>query len=260
MIPIINSSITFKFPSTYSPSNKMQKRKLITLVAILVAGSSTINAAVVTLSLPTAGTLQNQSGAAIANGSLIQLVNLGLDGVFNPIVGTALGDGDVSQLGQWVSGDDSLVNVAFGNGDAGTFPTAAAFDLRDGSDTGANGVLIRDFIGLSVTSGDKFGIRWWPSITATNFSSTTLVDGLRYGQFTRQSGAQYGGILWVMPADGANELIDSFATVSGPGGVDPDSAGLANGTTAGFVPEPASALLSILGISSICAMRRRSRI
>lgn len=237
------------------------------LLGFLVTGVA--HAAVVTLSLPTAGTLKDQFGNPIPDNALIQLVNLGADGVFNPIVFNPIGggiDGDVTTLGQWVSGDDTLVNSAFGNADAATFPTAAAFDLRDGSDSGANGILIRDFIGLTgVTSGDKFGIRWWPSIVATNFNSTTLTNGIRYGEFTRQGTALYGGTLWVMPADGANELIDSFATVSGPGGSDADTLGLASGTTFGPLgwvgpwPEPAASVFTMIGAIILSNRRRRLR-
>src|SRR5688500_11235872 len=64
----------------------------------------------------------------VAAGTLLQLVNLGADGIFNPI---DLSDGNVSQLGQWVSGDDTLLNIPFMvDGGAGDFPSAAAFDLR----------------------------------------------------------------------------------------------------------------------------------
>ena len=58
-----------------------------------------------------AGELQNAQGTApIAAGTLIQLVNLGPNGVFDPV---SIVDGANTGTGLWVSGDDTLVNVPF---------------------------------------------------------------------------------------------------------------------------------------------------
>src|SRR6218665_1751209 len=57
-----------------------------------------------------ANRLDNQVGIPVGGGTLIQLVNLGADGVFNDIT---LLDGTTTGINQWVSGDDSVVNLAF---------------------------------------------------------------------------------------------------------------------------------------------------
>ena len=224
----------------------MKKIPLI-LAALTLAGSAQASIVINIF----AGQLTDNAGALVPNGTLLQLVNLGADGVFNPI---DLQDGTTTSLTQWVSGDDSLINVSF-NSD---FATAAAFDLSVGVDQG-NGILDRvfEFATGAVPATTKFGLRWFPGLLAQNFASTVLTSANRYGQFTRQGilpgSGPHGGDAWVSPSDGANITVDSFASAS-IGGTDPDSASRA---TVAPVPEPTSAFLVAIGAAGLMMRRRR---
>src|SRR5205085_130714 len=91
----------------------------------------------------------------------------------------------------------------------------AAFDLAYGADTA--GELGRSFTfntGLLVF-GTKLGIRWFPGLLATQFSSLSgPVFGQAYGQFSRQTAPMWGGTVWVDPADGASVSFDPLVTNS----------------------------------------------
>src|SRR5215203_2983134 len=54
--------------------------------------------------------LSSDSGTAAQAGTLIQLINLGDNGVLDPI---DISDGNVNGLARWVSGDDSVLNIPF---------------------------------------------------------------------------------------------------------------------------------------------------
>ena len=224
----------------------MKKTPLI-LATIALAGSAQASIVINVY----AGQITDNSGALVAPGTLLQLVNLGLDGVFNPI---DLQDGSTTSLTQWVSGDDSLINVPFGI----DFPTAAAFDLAVGTDP-STGIMDRafEFATGAVPSGTKFGLRWFPGLLAQNFASTTLTTSNLYGQFTRQGflpgNGPHGGDAWVAPADGGSVTADSFASAS-IGGSDPDSTSRASVAP---VPEPTSAFLVAVGAAGLMMRRRR---
>jgi hypothetical protein len=189
----------------------------------------------------------------LAAGRLIQLINLGADGILNPI---NLQDGDISPLGQWVSGDDTLVNVPFtiNSGSQGDYPSAAAFDLVAGNDV-TFGRLSRqfEFDTGAIAAGAKLGIRWFPGLNAVDFSTITLTDSQRYGEFSRQAGALYGLDLWVAPADGAQVFFDNLKTTNQVGGLDPISVGAATLT----VPEPTAIAMSLIGAAGLGMLRRR---
>ena len=222
----------------------MKKLPLI-IAAVALAGSAQASIVINIF----AGELRNDAGALTPNGALLQLVNLGLDGVFNPI---DLQDGTTTSLTQWVSGDDSLINIPFG----GDFASAAAFDLSQGADQ-SNGILDRvfQFSTGALPAGTKFGLRWFPGLLAQNFATTTLTGANLYGQFTRQGAGTtlHGGDAWVAPADGANITADAFASAS-IGGGDPNTAGRASATP---VPEPTSAFLVAVGAAGLMMRRRR---
>jgi hypothetical protein len=198
-----------------------------------------------------AGSLMGSTGTAISPGALVQLVDLGADGVFNPI---RLDDGNTSGVAQWVSGDDRLLNVPYAmNPD---FPTAAAFDLVVGQDP-TTGILNRvfEFSVVDVPLGTKVGLRWFPTLSAANFDFTVLAGNESYGEFTRQSSPQYGGELWRIPmSDGSNITLDALATIS-IGGADPNSAALASLSV--IVPEPTLAGLFLVGFLVLNARRGR---
>jgi len=229
---------------------KVFKFLLIAIVSLSVASS--ISHATVVLSIA-GGRLNDQSGNTIANNRLLQLVNLGADGVFNQI---NLADGGGSGLNQWVSGDDTLLNVALIGSD---FANTNAFDLAVGPDAG-DGTLNRTFEYdlANLPGGANIGLRWFPSINATNFASG-LVGGERYGQFSRQTGAVWGGDLWDSPAADGFYTLDPLITQHlGGGGAESNSLG--DATQIVIVPEPASVLLAAVGITSLCGIRRRRKV
>jgi hypothetical protein len=206
-----------------------------------------------------AGFYQDAVGNKIQDGVLFQLVNLGPNGVFDPI---NVADGDINGLQQWVSGDDSVINDPFGTPE---YATLAAFDSQDGNQVGpaTDGRINRSFIFIAST-GTKFGIRWFPGLAAANFGSITLSGGQTYGQFTRQddplvSGPLYDGAingldLWVYPASNeASIQLDKLRTVDNSG-ADALTTGRATNVV---IPEPATTSLAVFGLAALGIRRRR---
>ena len=247
---------------------KQMKIKFRAQLLHLFYGFLSVNAgaATVTFSIDM-GNVLNAQGQNIATGALFQLVGLGSDGVFNPFV-----------AGSWVGGDDVLINQPFPNLDG--WATAAAFDLTDG--VGTPGEFTRQFtftLNSNVFSGEKIGIRWFPTVMATDFGITTTIAGMPYGEFTRQSSSsllaalntnasirgkarrastgtisafgspvtspKYGGSSWVVPSAASLVSFDPMITPSYDSaiGQDPNSTGLASLQ----VPEPGSATLAFMG-------------
>ena len=171
------------------------------LALALAAAVPKAAASTVTVSISMAEIL-DATGNKIPTASMFQLVNLGADGEFNPI-----------PAGTWVGGDDAIVAVTFSNSDG--WANGTAFDLTDG--TGVAGEFDRCFtfvVGAGVAPGDKLGIRWFPTVTAANYATTTPPAGMPYGQFTRQSSPLYGGAVWVIPAPGNWVSFDPLVTAS----------------------------------------------
>lgn len=202
----------------------------------------------------------------IAGGTLLQLVDLGADGVFNPI---SIADGSVGSLTQWVSGDDAVLDAAFTatvgttTGVAGDFPSTAAFDMRHANQTeSTNGRLNRifEFANGVLTTNTKVGLRWFPGLLASNFGTITLAGGQGYGQFTRNVGSLDGGAtvinggsLWIVPADGATVTFDSLFTTENVG-TESSALGDAKYTV---IPEPGAIVLSLMGAAGLTMLRRR---
>lgn len=196
----------------------------------------------VTFSIGMANIL-NAQGQNISTSALFQLVNLGPDGVFNPI-----------PSGSWVGGDDTLINQTFpsSEGSMGML-SATAFDLTDG--TGTAGQFSRSFsftLTTVVYTGEKIGIRWFPTVAAANYSSTTTTAGMPYGQFTRQASPLYGGTVWIVPSSSSFTSFDPMVTMSydPTNGLDPNSAG---SPSFSVVPEPRSAVC--LGLGALVCIR-----
>jgi hypothetical protein len=232
-----------------------KKSALSALTAAVLFSSASANASIaITLISDRLGTA---NGDPVVAGTLIQLVNLGGDGEFNPI---NLADGNVDSLGQWVSGDDSLVNLSFlVDGLAGDFTTAAAFDLKHSSSNETNtGFLSRvfTFASGSIPTNAKLGIRWFPGIAATQVQDglVTLVGGERYGEFTRQSAPSHNGELWIITAADGSYPLDPLVTAD-KGGLDPVEAG--NATHTVIVPEPTAIAMSLIGAAGLGMLRRR---
>jgi hypothetical protein len=231
-------------------------RPVITSLALLAAAASSQATIVVTIS---ANVLADELGVALPSGTLIQLVNLGADGIFNPI---SVEDGDIAGLNQWVSGDDSVINVTFLDpfseppAPDPQFPNTSAFDLSNGADV--PGKLLRQFLfdDTAVPANSKIGIRWFPDLQASTFSGLTLQNGQFYGQFTRLSGLLYeenNTSPWIWPDAGAEVIFDPLKTTAG--GEDPATSGYA----VHIVPEPASLGLAFLGAVGLLSLRKRRR-
>ena len=237
----------------------MKLSRALAAVALSVALASTASATIV-INI-TARQLSADSGATVplVDGTLIQLLNLGPDGIFNRV---DLNDGNVAGLAQWVSGDDSLISATLLNA-TDAFTTAAAFDMIMGADATA-GRLSRqfEFATGAIASGTKLGIRWWPGLQAANFQSITLAPGQAFGEFTRQSTPLYGLDLWVAPADGAQVTFDNLKTTNQAGGLDALSLGRAGqqgnlSDSLTVIPEPAAIGLSMLAAAGLTLLRRR---
>jgi len=105
---------------------------------------------------------------------LMQLINLGEDGVLNPVFD-----------GSWVGGDDILIDLPFGSTE---FASSGAFDTGE-LDTGVDGELSR-FFDFALTpnvlaTGDALALRWWPQYKAEDFHNaivTVPVEGDLYGE------------------------------------------------------------------------------
>jgi hypothetical protein len=228
------------------------KRSLLSALAVVTFTAS--SQATITLILQ-GRVFTDQLGAPIPGNTLMQLVNLGGNGVFDPI---DLADGSISGLNQWVSGDDSVINVQFLNEGALELssPTTAGFDLLFGnSDT--PGVLSRgmDIADNAVPVGTKFGLRWFPGLAPQNLNSITLAAGQPYGEFTRQSPevTRPNTSLWLWLGNGVNDSVDGLHTTTG---VTPDSPSEGQATLT-VVPEPTSLSLAFLGAIGVFALRRR---
>jgi len=179
----------------------------------------------VTFTIGMAQVSSTNSSLLISPNSLFQLVNLGPNGLFDSI-----------EAGAWVGGDDSLIDLSFPNSDGWT--SAQAFDASDGS--GEAGLFFRQFtftLGPLLPSGAKIGIRWFPTILALDFATTTTTAGLAYGQFTQLFELLYDDTtLWEVPGAGSVVDFDPMLTPSyDPEGLNPNSAGVASFSV---VPEP----------------------
>lgn len=198
-----------------------------------VRGAFTINI--------TAKMLQLHNGAPAPTDSLLQLVDLGPNGIW-----------DSASFGNpWVGGDDSLINLPFGSSE---FSSAAAFDLFEG-EGGELGILDRTFTFSTLPPGIKIGLQWWPYLKAENYPNETpefqgLIGYKGVGRFTRQNTAQNGGDLWVTPSNGV-VTFDPLITQN-LGGPDADSLGRVNAA-----PEPGAATLVLAGLFAIGSRRRR---
>ncbi len=191
------------------------RQTLAGLLFLCLSGLAHAGTVTITVNL---GDVLDAYGTKAATTCLFQLVCLGPNGVFDPI-----------PAGAWVGGDDTVLAEAFPNADGWT--SAAAFDLADGA--GTPGTFTRQFtfeVGSGLQPGDKLGIRWFPTVSAGSYATTTPAAGMAYGEFTRQSAPLHGGANWVVPLAGAFVSFDPMVSVSFDSvhGKDPITAGAAS--------------------------------
>jgi hypothetical protein len=202
-------------------------------------------------------TLKNELGVLTPAGTLLQLIDLGPNGVFDSV---DISDGTTTNLTQFVSGDDKVINISFlkQGSAAGDFTSTAAFDLSANAVEPVTGNSSRTFeieLGAGANQlpgGTKIGLRWFPTLQANSYYSgqgITLTAGTHYGQFTRQSGA-FSADLWISPgADGGRADFDPLTvTNDGP---------TASYASFSVVPEPAAIGLSLIGAAGMALLRRR---
>lgn len=217
-------------------------------LAALLASASIAAADTVSFTILAGKISGPNPGTAINANAMLQLVDLGSDGVFNPI-----------SEGGWVGGDDTVITAPFApNGqNSDGWLSAGSFDLSDGA--GVAGEINRIFsflLGEDIQTGDKVGIRWFPTLTANNdYASSTPILGTPYGQFTRQAAPRHGGSLWQIPTGGALVSFDRYLT-SDYTATNPDALELGSATFA-VIPEPATVALTLLGLGLACSTRRR---
>lgn len=243
----------------------MSVNKLLSFGAVFLGVTTFVHGTVV-LNIGST-TLSSSGGTPIAANTLLQLVNLGANGVFDSI---NVADGNATGLNRWVSGDDTVLDFTFraigtGGTFTGDFSSTSHFDLRfnnvSNTDTTA-GFFSRTFEidGFSgafpdgLPSGIKLGVRWFPGLTINSdadFNAITLAVGQSYGQFTRQAPSPIlnGGSYWVTPGDGGSLTFDPLITSS-----EGSAAGQATLTV---VPEPAAIAFSLLGAAGLATLRRR---
>ncbi len=201
--------------------------------------------------------LFNEAAESFPDNGLLQIVNLGPNRVFDPVV-----------EGSWVGGDDVVINLPFGSIE---FSTSGGFDLLEGGVAGDPGYLERIFSfpdnDASLQSGDFLGLRWWPTFAAGDFADGLVPSlGTVYGQ-ARVDAADVAGLdaPWVVPV--ASESLTIFQPLLS------ESFNLENGTdfpvTPGYtgmplfsvvaVPEPAGAAV-IVGLGLLMAGFRFSSV
>ncbi len=247
--------LIFHVPHSPHPAMKLLHRSTLTIATLATLTAGTHAAVVISFS---AKTLMDQLGTPIPNTTLIQLINLGANGVFDEI---NVADGSNTGINRWVSGDDTVINVPYmlDEETPGDFPSTAAFDLA-----AANlqpGRLVRQMLLPSgaASAGSKIGIRWFPRYNAVDFASIALQLGDRYGQFTFQGAPRYESLNtpWVFPPDnlGANVTFEPLKTLNSgaTGALDPNTDGMALFGS----PEPTTAIL--LPASSMVLLLRRRR-
>ena len=224
--------------------------KRILLLALLLTGLLTAaSAQSVAVFIQLYGLYSDDGHTLLPGDHMLQFVDLGANGVFDPV-----------SSGSWTGGDDHLVTLPYFNNQnvsqAGEWPSAAAVDSWPGLN-GDAGTSEQVFPFTSLSNA-VYGIRWWSEYRPADYYAGQLPHaGDLYGQFTRVGEPLHGAEPWVINGDGTY-IFDALGTASF-GGLDPESAGYAAFTVA--VPEPATAalLVGVFTVSvALCLRRRRA--
>ncbi|MGJ8638992.1 MAG: hypothetical protein ACSHYA_06325 [Opitutaceae bacterium] len=207
--------------------------------------------------LGTGSTFKAADGSsAFPDEGLMQLINLGDDGLLNPIL-----------EGAWTSGDDVLIDLPYGTDTE--FATSGAFDLSEGAVV-SPGFFQRQFEFLStpgvIEEGDLIALRWWPTFTALGSIGGALpAVGDLYGEIRIAVPVNdpVFNTAWAVPADGEPLAIFDPAISDDFN----QSVGNSLLTTPGFtgaateavqpVPEPAFTTI-FMGLLAVLTCWRRS--
>jgi len=155
----------------------------------------------------TAANLYDENGERVNDDNvLVQLINLGPDGLFDPVF-----------AGEWTSGDDFVVDLQYdvGANVFSEYPSSGGLDLAEGA--GEAGRFLRRFLleeGSPVAvPGAPVGIRWYPGLSPnTFFAGTKPADDQAYGEVTIQNTAIVSGnfTTWTLPSPGGFGLTAFF--------------------------------------------------
>lgn len=207
------------------------------------------------------GYFYDDAGGLFPNDGLLQLVNLGEDGISNPIV-----------EGSWVGGDDMLIDLSYTHidGSAGDFASSGGFDLwAHSGGPGYEGILDRFFNFSSapgiLDEGDKVEIRWWADYTASDFhNGATPQAGQSYGTGRLDEAVidPHNNSAWIIPNE--SEPITILDPLLSPDLAAlyalPPSPDFTGEPDKQVIPEPATAsfLFGLAAVGFVLKQRRKS--
>ena len=210
-------------------------RKIIAAIVCLAGLPSLAQADTTSFEIDV-GVLRTATGAALPDGTLLQLI-AAPDGAFT-----------APTAGSFTSGDETVIdNFAVDSTTVGP-PTIA----------GETDTTLTINLSTTVTPGEKFEVRWFPGLT---LSSTNPAAGQTFGEFRSDTSEGNGDSPWVLPAASSNGTFIQFTTLSSQyGGPYADSRGDANEIIAGTpLPEPSTYAMMGLAAVGLVGMKLRQR-
>jgi hypothetical protein len=180
-----------------------------------------------------AGELTGANGTAMADGSLLLLLDLGPSGTLS----------DTLSAGDFVSGTNFVV-------------AAGAFDTYGGTNETTNMLTVS-----GATSGDTLALRWFPDLSYANFElGTTPAGDDAFGSYTPSvagSTEGYGDDAWTAVPDGDLISLDFFTSNSDGGGNEAPIQGYADSLIT--APEPSTLALFGCGALGVFGLLRKTR-
>jgi len=186
------------------------------------------------LTAPPSFPMQVDNTSSSSNGSLLLLIDLGPSNTINNTVNP----------GSYVSGTNSILAAGGFNINGGTNETVTTFTISSG------------------TTGDELALRWFPSITYSQYQSGTLtLAGQYFGTYAPSplGTTPDGGNAWVL-TNGGTFSLNFFTTNSNGGGSQLPALGFTNNQIASAVPEPSTYALFALGLLGLLVMARRKKL
>ena len=217
------------------------KRIVLPLLSLLLLGS--FARASVNLGID-AGLLANKNGVNIPVGSLVLLIASQGDNLFG-----------APAAGSYVTGDDIIVGSFAMNYivEPGEMQTSVNYSYTTSGSASSS----------TFDVGDLLAIRWYPSITFTQFQGGTKpATGDFYGTYSGIGANPDSGIAWTAPVDGFTYLpgsaLNFYTSNTGGGGTQTPATGYAT-TAVAAVPEPSTFALFGLGAGFAGWMARRKK-